>query len=238
MTDQPDFSIADTAATEFSRRAKSYRRYNIIQQKVVKHLMAKITSKPSTILDLGCGNGAVYELIDWNIKRFVGIDKADTMCHLHPKNNHIKLFHDNFENLSLLKNLGYFDIIISSSALQWANDLESLLQTLQNMTKEVAFAIFCDGTFKTIYEMTNLESFLPEKKMLQQLLEKYFDCRCEVKNYTLEFKDNISKFRYIKRSGVSGGKKRLSVRETRQLIQNYPLSYLEFEVLFCHGKPK
>ncbi len=238
MTDYPDFSKTDTTAAEFSRRAETYQHHNIIQRKVVKHLIAQITSQPSKILDLGCGSGAVYNLIDWKIERFVGIDKADMMCRLHPQSDKIELFHDNFENLSLLQKLGHFDIVISSSALQWANDLESLFQTLHTMTDEIAFAIFCNGTFKTIYEMTQLESFLPSKESLQQLLEKYFDCQCEIKNYTLEFQDNISKFRYIKRSGVSGGKKRLSVQETRSLIRNYPFSYLEFEVLFCFGKPR
>lgn len=52
------------------------------------------------------------------------------------------------------------------------------------------------------------------------------------------FEDNLSKFRYIKKSGVSGGKRRLSVAQTKALIQNYPLEYLEFEVLFVWGVSK
>jgi malonyl-CoA O-methyltransferase len=54
----------------------------------------------------------------------------------------------------------------------------------------------------------------------------------------LEFEDNISKFRYIKKSGVSSGKRELGYKETKELIRNYPLNYLEFEVLFVWGKSR
>jgi malonyl-CoA O-methyltransferase len=43
-------------------------------------------------------------------------------------------------------------------------------------------------------------------------------------------------FRYIKKSGVSGGEKQLSYKETRHLMETYPLDYLEFEVLFVKAK--
>jgi malonyl-CoA O-methyltransferase len=38
--------------------------------------------------------------------------------------------------------------------------------------------------------------------------------------------------RYIKRSGVSGGRNVLGVTQMRRLMERYPLEYLEFEVLF------
>jgi len=38
-------------------------------------------------------------------------------------------------------------------------------------------------------------------------------------------------FKYIKKSGVSGGEKKLSYKEIKKLINNYPLNYLEFEIL-------
>jgi len=39
-------------------------------------------------------------------------------------------------------------------------------------------------------------------------------------------------FRYIKKSGVSGGEKQLSYKQIKHLMKAYPLDYLEFEVLF------
>ncbi len=221
---------------EFSRRAGSYSEHNIIQKKVAQKLIGSITSRPRRILDLGCGSGAIHDLIDWEIESFTGIDKADQMCALHPRGEHITLLQADFEDLKLLKSLGHFDMVISSSALQWASNLPRLLDHIASMTDEVAFAIFCDGTFETIYRMTGMEQFLPKSTQLRKLLESKFACRCEIERYRLDFPNNISKFRYIKRSGVSGGERRLSVKETRRLIREYPHSYLEFEVLFCVGK--
>jgi malonyl-CoA O-methyltransferase len=43
-------------------------------------------------------------------------------------------------------------------------------------------------------------------------------------------------FNYIKKSGVSGGEKQLTYKQTKQLMKNYPLNYLEFEVLFVKAK--
>jgi len=223
---------------EFSRRAKSYQKHNIIQKKVVKELISSIPSKPKKILDLGCGSGAVYELIDWSFDKFVGIDKADQMCKLHPKDPKITLYHEDFENQKLLQQLGTFDIVISSSALQWAKELDTLFQQISTMTQEVAFAIFCDKTFHTIYQMTDMQTFLPDSKTLSNLLKYYFDVQIDIKTYQLDFPDNISKFRYIKQSGVSGGSKKLSVEQTKRLIKEYPHTFLEFEVLFCYGKVK
>jgi malonyl-CoA O-methyltransferase len=219
---------------EFSKRATSYKEHNIIQKKVVKKLVENIHSKPKNILDLGCGSGAVYNLLSWDIEKFTGVDKATNMCKLHPTDCKIELLNQDFENLEF----GKYDLVISSSALQWAKNLDKVFKNIANSTDEIAFSIFCDGTFKTIYEVANLKSFLPNSHELIQLLNKYFEFSHEIVNYKLDFKDNISKFRYIKNSGVSGGERKLSFKDTKKLIENYPHGYLEFEVMFVFGKVK
>ncbi len=219
---------------EFSKQALNYTKHNIIQKVVVKNLIKNIHSKPKTVLDLGSGSGAVYAEITWKIEKFTAIDSATHMCSLHPINSKIDLINEDFET-STFK---HHDIIISSSALQWAKNLDLLFQKIVTNCNEMAFAIFCDETFKTIYELTKLKSILPNKHELLKLLNSYFTFDYEVVNYKLNFKDNISKFRYIKNSGVSGGERKLNFKETKELIDNYPHNYLEFEVMFIWGKPK
>ncbi len=223
---------------EFSKRAKSYQKSNIIQKKVVKTLIAGIKNRPKIILDLGCGEGAVYKEITWEIERFIGVDKAENMCILHPHHDRITLYHDDFENPSLYHDIDHVDITIAASSLQWAKDLEKTIQKISQHTEEIAFAIFCDGTFKTIYEITKLPSFLPYHDRALEIIAHYFDIHHDRKEYKLEFEDNLSKFRYIKDSGVSGGNRQLSYHDTKRLIASYPLRYLEFEVLFVWGKKK
>ena len=223
---------------EFSKRALSYQETNIIQKEVVKKLIKGIKSRPKHILDLGCGEGAVYKEIDWDIESFIGVDKAENMCKLHPMTESISLLHSDFEDPALYHSLQSLDITIAASSLQWAKDLENTLSMIAKHSDEVAFAIFCDGTFKSIYEITKLPSFLPTSDELIPLIAHYFDIYHDRVEYKLEFKDNLSKFRYIKNSGVSGGSRQLSYHDTKRLIANYPHSYLEFEVLFIWGKKK
>lgn len=224
---------------EFSKNAHSYDAYTSLQQEIAHSLVSHIHSKPKTILDLGCGSGAVFKQISWELECFTGVDSALSMCELHPHKEGVKILCEDFESPTLFTKLqSSYDLLISSSALQWTSDIETLIAQFSLRCKEGAFAIFTDKTFETIYAMSGLKSFLPNAEALARMFETYFSCHYEVKTFRLFFDDNLSKFRYIKKSGVSGGEKRLSVAQTKALIQNYPHEYLEFEVLFLWGEPK
>ena len=42
-------------------------------------------------------------------------------------------------------------------------------------------------------------------------------------------------FKYIKGSGVSGSRKVLDYKQSKRLFREYPLDYLEFEVVFIYS---
>jgi len=224
---------------EFSKNAHSYDDYTSLQREIAHYLVSHIDSQPKKILDLGCGSGAVFKNITWDIEHFTGVDNALKMCQLHPTCKEVEIICENFETPTLLEQLSpSYDLLISSSALQWASDIEALISPLAMRCHEGAFAIFTDKTFETIYTMSGQSTFLPHAKTLMEIFETYFKCRHEVKTFRLFFEDNLSKFRYIKKSGVSGGERHLNVAQTKTLIQNYPHEYLEFEVLFIWGVSK
>ncbi len=222
----------------FSRSADSYNRYNIIQKEVASTLLDRIDYQPRSILDLGAGSGAIYKLIDWELDRFVAVDQSPQMCQQHAQGMHIEVICENFDDPLLYDRLGNFELVIASSSLQWSQNLSKIFEQIARHSNQIAFAIFCDRTFQTIYQVTNRKSFLPKSVDLMKLLRNYFFFEHELKEYRLTFEDNLSKFRYIKRSGVSGGERQLSYAETKNLIRNYPLDYLEFEVLFVWGRSK
>ncbi len=226
-------------AKEFSRRANSYDGYNIIQRKVARELLKKVDRPAKKILDLGCGSGAICKNIGVDFEKFIGVDISKEMCSFHPKAENIKILNYDFEDILLydiLKKDAPFDLILSSSALQWAKNLDFLAKKISELGSNIALSIFTDKTFYTIYRQTSLKSFLPGADDAAETFSKYFDIDAERKEYKLFFDDNISKFRYIKKSGVSGGKKRLGFKETKKLIKEYPLDYLEFEVLFIRTR--
>ncbi len=237
MQPSDKISLSFKHTNEFSKRASSYEKYNVIQKKVVKKLLSKVIVKNKQVLDLGCGSGAVYKAIEEGFKTFTGVDKAKKMCNMHPQRPKTRIMNQDFEYF-FFNQKDYFDIIISSSALQWATDIEKIFDLIHQNSDQIALSIFCDGTFKTIYETSKLQTFLPSSKTLILQLNKYFNFEYEIVNYKLSFEDNLSKFRYIKKSGVSGGERKLDYKATKKLIKEYPLDYLEFEVLFVWGESK
>ena len=223
-----------SACHEFSRYAAEYGSRNVIQRHVAKKLVALASDKPSRVLDLGCGNGTLFSLIDWEMERFVGVDFSASMLEHHPLSPNVELMLGNFNDPQLFETLRSepFDRIYSASALQWADDLDSVLQSLTSLDTPMSLAIFTAGTFKTLHECAGVTPLLRSSDEVIAIAEKYMDAHYEVLHTTLEFDSVREMFRYIKRSGVSGGRRVLDFAQTKKLMESYPLGYLEFEVVF------
>lgn len=223
-----------SACHEFSRYAAEYGSRNVIQRHVADKLISSTPGKPSRILDLGCGSGTLYSRIDWEVERFVGVDFSEQMLEHHPKAPNIELILGDFNNPSLFERLSgeRFDRIYSASALQWAGDLDGVLTSLASFNTPMSLAIFTAGTFKTLHECAGVAPLLRSSDEVIAIAEKYVDAEFEVLHTTLEFDSVREMFRYIKRSGVSGGRRVLDFAQTKRLMETYPLHYLEFEVVF------
>ncbi len=224
-------------SSEFSKHALRYGSYNVIQNKVIKKLLKKIKSEPNNILDLGCGSGALHDAISWKYKHFTGVDFAPGMLELHPKAKNCECIYGDFNDKTLFENLltYQYDYIFSASALQWAEDLEMIFRNIKSLNAPVALAIFSANTFKTLNETASLKPLLRSADEIDKLQKRYFDAKLEVIEYRLEFESTREMFRYIKNSGVSGSRKVLDYKQTKKLLNEYPLNYLEFEVVFIHS---
>ena len=222
---------------EFSKHAEFYDSYNIIQDKVVKKLLSEIEGKPKKILDLGCGSGSVSREIDWKYKKLTAVDFAPRMLEIHPKSKKIECLYGDFNDERLFENLliNKYDHIVSSSALQWAEDLDKVFLGITLLDAPVSFAIFTSGTFKTLNETAKISSLLRSADEVKSLAEKHFNAKFEVVKYALEFASIRDIFKYIKKSGVSGSRNILNYKQMKQLMQDYPHNSLEFEVLFIHS---
>lgn len=227
--------------SEFSRYADQYGNYNIIQEKVVSKLLDDLHEHPRRILDLGCGKGALFSAIDWQIEHFVGVDFAPGMLELHPKEGtNVKVLecvYGDFNDAALFEQLSFsaFDRIFSASALQWADDLETVFRNISSLKKPVSLAIFSGSTFKTLFETADVKPLLRSSEEVTELAKRYFNAEVETVQYKLAFDSVREMFRYIKRSGVSGNRNLLGYKEMKKLMNSYPLDYLEFEVIFIRS---
>lgn len=232
------------AVKEFSRFAKSYERYNIIQEEVARTLVGKIIKKSfDTIVDIGCGNGAVYKNLSHTkteFSHFLALDSSEEMLMLHPEDSKIQKICANFNVYETYKvfDLNDNSILVSSSALQWSDSLDFTFDNLSKKSDQIYFAIFTSKTFNILHETANIQSPIYSVEDLKMSIEKYYNATFEVKNYRLYFETVGDMFRYIKKSGVSGGEKKLGYKQMKQLMNTYPLDYLEFEVLFVESLRK
>lgn len=222
---------------QFSKHANQYNSNNIIQQIVSKALVRDLDFEPKRILELGCGSGQVFKNITFDFEYYKAIDFSQEMCDIHPKNKNLDIVCLNFDTQEFhdeLKN-DHYDIILSSSALQWSQDLSKIVQTLSNVSKNLNMVLFTSNTFKTIFELSKTKSPILDLKEIKKSFEKFYRCEFEVLNYKLEFDNKKTLFNYIKNSGVSGNQKTLSFEQAKHLYKNYNLGYLEFEVVFIKG---
>ena len=223
-------------SSEFSKNALTYDTYNVIQNKVIDKLLESVEHKPQYILDLGCGSGSLCKKIDWKYKHFTGVDFAPGMLELHPKSKKIECIYGDFNDKTLFENLltYEYDFIFSASALQWSTDLDVVFKSIKKLNAPIALAIFTSNTFKTLNETADIKPLLRAANEVKKLQEEYFDVNFEVLNYKLEFESTRDMFKYIKRSGVSGSRKVLDYKQSKKLLKEYPLDYLEFEVAFIY----
>ncbi len=225
-------------AQEFSRFAAAYSRHNIIQAEVAQKLISMLPLKRyETILDLGCGRGEVYH----NLKKqrigfghLSALDISAEMLQLHPSGENLTMIQNDFNQPDILKALpaSHYDLLISSSALQWSSDLDATLSLLASLSDRFYFAIFTAGTFRSLHRCAGITSPIYSEAILKEKISRYFDAEYETIRYKLHFDTVYKMLRYIKESGTSGGERRLSYTQTKQLLDTYPYDYLEFEVLF------
>lgn len=221
---------------EFSRFAEAYATYDDIQRQVARRLMEQLPDRPRRILDLGCGRGALYQLIDWQIEHFIGVDFAPRMLELHPKATNVECIFGDFNNPALYEHLQMigFDRIFSASALQWSDDLAGALRLIRTLNAPVSLAIFTSGTFATLLKTAGVPPLLRSADVVEATVRTYFSAPMECVRYQIHFENTRQMLRYIKHSGVSGNRNLLTLTQTRRLMQAYPLDYLEFEVFFIH----
>lgn len=225
-----------TISKQFSKYANQYDNNNIIQRIVSKALVREINFNATNILELGCGSGQIFREISWELDKYTAIDFSKKMCELHPKGNNIQTFCFDFDSVefkTFLKNKKY-DLILSSSALQWSKDLKKLLKHLSEVSSNINCVLFTSNTFKSIYEITKQKQSILSLEQIKEAFSSY-KSDIEVFNYSLEFKNKKELFRYIKNSGVQGEIK-LSYKQAKELYIKYNLNYLEFEVVFIKAK--
>ncbi|MGB5867870.1 MAG: methyltransferase, partial [Arcobacteraceae bacterium] len=176
---------------QFSKHAKEYNSNNIIQQIISKALVRELDFEPKRILELGCGSGQVYKNINFDFDYYKAIDFSQAMCDIHPKHSNLELVCLDFDTQEFHQNLQgeQYDVVLSSSALQWSKDLTKIVNTLSQISSKINMVLFTSNTFKTIFELSNTTSPILDLKNIKKSFDNFYRCEYEVLNYKIEFEN-------------------------------------------------
>lgn len=140
-------------AQRFGASAQSYDETAFIQPLVAQRLLARLSIKPKTILEVGCGTGGLSARL---IKAFpeskiVLSDISPQMLSVCRENVGEQPIYRVVDAQNIPSDLGSFDLIISSLALQWVANLPDVLQRLVdalNPGGTLCFSLLGNQNFK------------------------------------------------------------------------------------------
>lgn len=227
----------------FNKYAPNYEQKSIIQQKGAALLVEHLPKELGKVIDLGCGGGRLFRLLEHNqlsFSHFMGVDFAKSMLQLHPKGNNITLLSSDFNSQATFEELKEFgaNTLLSASALQWAKDIDSTFRNCAHIAPFGAFFLFSAGTFKTIHKIAQVKSpIYPYYKLERAFLAYYKASKVERLGFKFSFNSTHEMLRYIQQSGVSGDL-RLSYRAIKRVLEEYPLDFLEFETALFVGESR
>ncbi|NTV48643.1 MAG: methyltransferase domain-containing protein [Geobacteraceae bacterium] len=152
MNKRPDaVKIADA----FHKKAVDYDQHVLVQKRVVANLAQSLELNqnlaPDSILDVGTGTGALLEKVHalYPDARLTGVDLALNMCLLTRQKlgSICQTVNGNAECLPF--KTGTFDLVVSSSALQWVGNLSAAIHEMGRVVRPggvISLAFFCHGT--------------------------------------------------------------------------------------------
>lgn len=119
-------------ADRFSAGAQYYDSVVQIQPRVATHLAARLSGQPRRILEIGCGTGGLSAHLVrlYPQAELVLSDISPSMLALCQRNIGAGPIYRCCDAAQLEPELGKFDLIVSSLALQWVPDLAACLQHL------------------------------------------------------------------------------------------------------------
>lgn len=164
----------------FDRAAKSYNRAAILQEEVLKRLLERlqyIRLEPRQMIDIGCGTGkAVSGLHECYPKAsHISMDLAWSMLLETRKQYGLfrrkPLVNADMERLPFADNS--FDLMFSSLALQWANDLPATFRDLARVGRKEGLLMFATFGPLTLSELRESWQAVDQKPHVHDFIDMH-----------------------------------------------------------------
>ncbi|KXX69705.1 malonyl-ACP O-methyltransferase BioC [Flammeovirga sp. SJP92] len=218
-------------ASRFGKNVGTYDKEAFIQKEITNELYKEIVKRETHFhkaFEIGCGSGFLTKQIEKNISGDYIVNDLDPLCthQLLREFPRLQFKVGDIENIPLPQHL---DLVISTSVLQWMEDIDALLKRIYNALEpegHFAFSTFGPSNFLEIKALLNqgLEYLSMEewKFLLQkngfQLLDAW-----EWKEECL-FDSGTAVLKHMKNTGVNGTAKNQKVWNAR-ILQRFNTEY-------------
>ncbi|MBJ8453220.1 malonyl-ACP O-methyltransferase BioC [Acinetobacter bereziniae] len=225
-------------ALRFAQAGQSYPEQAIVQRKIAQHLSDLITQyglgQYDKVFEIGCGSGNLTQLLiqKFNIKDLILNDLyEDVQQHFNfnvISNPQVNWLIGDIEQLEFPKNL---NMIASSSALQWVNDLDAIFkQAFHHLT---AHAELCFSSFgqHNLHEIKSLTGQGLRYLSIEDLQAKLQNNGFEILHLSeqieqLTFTHPKQVLQHLKATGVTATAS--SFRWTKQSLMDFYQNYQQF----------
>lgn len=242
-------------ARYFKKSLHTYDQHAVVQQQAARNLVSSLKevnqSPYTTVFEAGCCTGiltcellkevdAEYYYLNDLVEDFgeIVLDKlgGDAKTKIEPTFGDI-------EQIELPEEI---DLFISSSTLQWLDDVPATLLNIcqkLNQKGQLAISFFTQGTLAELTDFTGSALQYADRAAMVKSLSAYMDILVnEVREYTLYFQEELDVLRHVQQTGVGGvdefrwNKKKLLeykqyYSQLRVKDEGLPLTYVNAEII-------
>lgn len=242
----------------FARAAATYDQAALVQQAVVRQLVEFLPPKSvSRILEIGCGTGNLTARLSHHSPQaeMVALDFCEEMiAAAKQKVPSTQIRWEVADGEWFVPANAHFDLITSSGAFQWFDDLPAALGRYANWLNPrgwLLFAIFGPQTFcelQTVWQRVRSEdtplpaaSFFPEVRLQACLQQHFGQVDIQPREYQFQHATFLELLRHLRATGTNGANRPPMTRGTIQALEGeYLAEYGEirttYEVFFCQAR--
>ena len=187
----------------FNKNFSTYGDYAVVQKKVAYKLITLLEeSHYGSILELGCGTGFFTRELVKNFK----FDRLDVNDYFNTTSYLEDIQYNKFIEGDMTKiHVGKYDLICSSSAFQWVENLENLIYKTSKNTSHLVFSIYSKGNLVEIFNHFGVSLDYKSTEEIYQILKKYYTfVEFQEDEFTLEFSTPLKALKHLKETGVTG----------------------------------
>lgn len=201
----------DKVKQRFTKAKDSYAEHAIAQQQICLHLAEQINlffpTDVQSIFEIGCGSGTLTQLLLKNIQpqHYIANDLYEDVIELQPKADTLSFCIGDIETITLPYPL---DAVVSSSALQWMQDIQQVFKRIHKALKQhgvLAFSIFGERNLHQMKALTGQGlHYLSSAQLCAELKEIGFEILyLHEHDIDVNFTHPLHVLKHLKATGVT-----------------------------------